>query len=120
MDGTRWKTEPVITLAGPDLAIARAGWGGDQPDSYMDLFYAMGYHPAPFDRDAIERVRIIAIGDPDGDDWEWLIDLGDGRRFYATGACDFTGWDCQSDMAYQEIPASAWGWRPLVAPDPEP
>lgn len=43
-------------------------------------------------------VRIIAAanGENDGDQWEGLFLLKDGRYLIAEGGCDYTGWDCQA------------------------
>lgn len=77
------------------------------------------------DNDAIETARIYALGDADlvsafannggvdqifglaailatiegeneGAAWHWLLAFFDGRYAYASGSCDYTGWDCQS------------------------
>jgi|ERR1017187_79257 hypothetical protein len=36
----------------------------------------------------------------DAEAWHWIVKDQDGSFWYLTAWCDFTGWDCQSDLKY--------------------
>jgi len=42
------------------------------------------------------------MGANDESDWYWILTV-DGKTYYATGGCDYTGWDCQSSGSIQEV-----------------
>ena len=40
----------------------------------------------------------------DGDDWIWYVKLADDPTLWvAQGGCDYTGWDCQSSLAWTGV-----------------
>lgn len=68
-----------------------------------DLAYAIEYNSAPFGLDDIADVVCEAFGERDEDSWVWVVTVKDGRRYRLTGGCDYTGWDCQSDLTCEVI-----------------
>ena len=61
-----------------------------------DLASCLEFNPQPFTTNDIEKVLAVYEGENDGDDWQWVIALKDGRFTFLQGGCDYTGWDCQS------------------------
>lgn len=66
-----------------------------------DLQGAFMYNSA---RPSSPIVEILATVDGCNDyaDWHWLAMLESGRFAYITGGCDYTGWDCQSNLDVHE------------------
>ena len=85
-------------------------WYSNEPiwEAAYDFGACLAHNAGPFAHDDVKQVRTITVGEHDGADWEWLVALHDGRRFYAIGGCDYTGWDCQSGAQYTEIPATSY------------
>lgn len=48
----------------------------------------------------VEAILGLREGENDGANWLMYGQLKDGRYFYLSAGCDYTGWDCQ---------ASGWG-----------
>lgn len=46
-----------------------------------------------FSRSDVVSIVHSAEGEPDGDDWLMVGQLMDGRFFYLSAGCDYTGWD---------------------------
>lgn len=75
-----------------------------------DLMACIEYNDAPFKYTDILRTTTLVEGDREGPDWEWFIELKDGRRYYGTGGCDYTGWDCQSGATFVLVATrTEWG-----------
>lgn len=51
---------------------------------------------APFDMDEVATIISSDEGYNDGDSWVCVGQLKDGRYFFLTAWCDYTGWDCQA------------------------
>ena len=49
-----------------------------------------------FSREDVALIKGQCDGENDGDDWIVWGQLKDGRWFFASGGCDYTGWDCQA------------------------
>lgn len=47
-----------------------------------------------FSREDVVEVIGITAGENDGEPWEVAGRLTDGRWFFLTAGCDYTGWDC--------------------------
>lgn len=52
----------------------------------------------PFTFDDIVEVIACVEGEGDGPDWLAAVRLQDNRLIFIVAGCDYTGWDCQSDM----------------------
>ena len=78
-----------------------------------DLVAAIDYNECPFSAPDIERVLAVWEGENDGDSWRWIVLLKDGTFYYMLGGCDYTGWDCQSDLTTEQIP------NPVAIPSDE-
>jgi hypothetical protein len=61
-----------------------------------DLDSCLSHNPQGFKVDDIELVKAVIVGEHDGPNWHWLLQLKDGSVAYLTGGCDYTGWDCRS------------------------
>ncbi len=48
------------------------------------------------DREAVEEIAYIEEGENDGENWILCARLKDGRWFFLSAGCDYTGWDCQA------------------------
>lgn len=59
-----------------------------QPNSNVAL--------TPFGRTDVETVFAIREGENDERNWLCYGRLKDGRYFFLSAGCDYTGWDCQS------------------------
>ena len=44
-------------------------------------------------------------GENDESEWIWLVTMQDGTKWKATGGCDYTGWDCQSELLWEQTDA---------------
>lgn len=68
-----------------------------------DLRACLEYNPQPFNILDIKKVLAVWVGENDGDDWRWIIQLTPQAKkehkagyVFLMGGCDYTGWDCQS------------------------
>lgn len=76
-----------------------------KPDS--DFQDAFENNPGqPFKVLDVTNVLATIPGHNDEDAWHWVVKLDDGRFFYVTASCDYTGWDCQSSCDCQEAPTA--------------
>lgn len=62
-----------------------------------------GSLPDDFDRRLVKRVDLIQRGENEELDWIWTVLFEDGTAAEFRGGCDFTGWDCQSDLHFEWI-----------------
>lgn len=67
--------------------------------------YAIQYNSDHHESPVAEVLHEIT-GENDGNDWHWLVKLENGRFAYAWGGCDYTGWDCRSNMYYKDSRAT--------------
>lgn len=61
------------------------------PDS--DLEYCF-QHNCSLEPKDILTVLAQVPGEADGFSWHWVIEMKDGKFFYVTGCCDYSGWGC--------------------------
>ncbi|HEU5394696.1 MAG TPA: hypothetical protein VFV36_07815 [Candidatus Methylomirabilis sp.] len=100
---------PVVDLPGSEDWRAAHEWGQRLARQFPgqdahDLAYACennAYGPAGERR--VVELRLEKQGERDGDDWIWQLRFEDGSRWRATGWCDYTGWDCRSDLVWEEL-----------------
>jgi hypothetical protein len=52
--------------------------------------------PDSFDIADVEMILADSEGENDGPSWLCCGRLNDGRWFYLSAGCDYTGWDCQA------------------------
>lgn len=71
-----------------------------------DFMYGNQYNtPRELERAlAVGITNFICLhhGANDEDAWVWSVHLGDGSEWIVTGGCDYTGWDCQSWMDWED------------------
>lgn len=79
-----------------------------------------------FEMDDVAEVYDSADGENDEASWLCVGRLKDGRFFYVTAGCDYTGWGCQSGgeafvadtadqlyaLGFDQDARSRLGWRP--------
>jgi hypothetical protein len=51
---------------------------------------------APFNENDVAKVHAMSTGENDGPHWIMWGRLKDGRHFFLSAGCDYTGWDCQA------------------------
>jgi hypothetical protein len=97
---------PIIHLPGSEKWESSYDWGyalGEKfPDQCAsDFALASTYN----DLGPAEQLRIVGFvmeqeGENDGQSWIWQVTFEDGSVWIADGSCDYTGWDCQSSIAW--------------------
>ena len=45
---------------------------------------------------SIDAIMSTIAGEPEGENWHWLVLLSSGRFAYITGGCDCTGCNCEA------------------------
>jgi len=46
----------------------------------------------------IKSIILEVPGENDAFNWHWICETKDGKYWYLEGGCDYTGWDCRSDL----------------------
>lgn len=77
-----------------DLDDLRHKFGGD-------LYYAFGYNIGVDSLKLVDDCILEITGEHDEASWHWILKLKDGQIAYASGWCDYTGWDCQSGADWE-------------------
>lgn len=94
------ETELVIPMDDYDWreAFACAGdpEGGNNSADVRPALPTSNVSLAHFGRSDVERVLAMREGENDGPNWMCYGQLRDGRYFFLSAGCDYTGWDCQS------------------------
>lgn len=100
---------PVVPLPGSEGWADAYKYGnllerkfpGQQAES---LCYAIEHNEAgPAAKQEIVNLVMEQEGGPDEQDWIWRVTFEDGTTWRAIGWCDYTGWDCQSGLAWEQI-----------------
>lgn len=61
-----------------------------------DIGYAFTHNSLGSRLDDIDVIVAEVCGENDGYPWYWILQMKNGTFSWATGGCDYTGWDCQS------------------------
>lgn len=61
-----------------------------------DIGYAFEYNGLADRLNDIDVIVAEVCGENDGFDWYWILQMKDGTFSWASGGCDYTGWDCKS------------------------
>lgn len=61
-----------------------------------DIQYAFGNNGLSEKLKEIESIVAEVAGANDEDEWYWILKMKSGLFCWASGGCDYTGWDCQS------------------------
>jgi hypothetical protein len=70
-----------------------------EPDTYADKIRIEGalpkkeYDLSPFTRENVTDIACYSEGENDGESWQIVGKLKDGRWFFLEAGCDYTGWD---------------------------
>lgn len=94
-------------------------WEGD------DINYAFDCNGLADRLSDIDVIVAEVCGENDGYDWFWILQMKDGTFSWATGGCDYTGWDCQSsaeindgfktpEEAIEDVKVSNWDDRKKI------
>ena len=67
--------------------------------SDLDLKLAFEYNKTPFPLSMINNLHAVIAGENDEYDWYWIVSLKDGRFSLIKGGCDYTGWECRSEVS---------------------
>lgn len=51
----------------------------------------------------VKDLTMVKQGERDESEWIWHVTLEDDTVWQARGGCDYTGWDCQSNLTWTEI-----------------
>lgn len=128
---SRLKDLPLVQLLGERWERWRDGyeWGRDLDSRFPrneagDFTSAITYNHHPFGAEfpVIKNLVCTKVGENDGGDWNWLVWVYD-EVWLATGGCDYTGWDCQSDLDWQRVelpvpwPSNRWDRNPYSNPE---
>ena len=71
-----------------------------EPEHFIEeLSEALDNNDHPEELTELEIIAEIE-GENDGANWHWILKDQNGLFWYFTGWCDYTGWDCQSDLKY--------------------
>lgn len=62
---------------------------------------AVSEHGIPYETGNITNLVMVQEGENDGDSWIWHVTFDDGGVWTAEGWCDYTGWDCQSNLTWE-------------------
>ena len=73
--------EPGSSYGSPDIREALPGSGADL---------------SPFGREDVTKIIGRSNGENDEADWLCAGKLKDGRWFFLSAGCDYTGWDCRA------------------------
>ena len=68
----------------------------------VDFAYACEYNDmGPLNAQVgVVGLLMVKQGEADETDWIWLVQTSDGAHWWAIGGCDYTGWDCHSDLTW--------------------
>lgn len=73
-----------------------------------DLSYNVEYNGGNMPGFRLEDVAYVLaalMGENDGPSYHWIIAMKDHTYAYVSGACDYTGWDCQSGGSAEILPS---------------
>lgn len=109
MDEDEIRNLPIISWPGSEDWEKAARWAleleAQFPEQDADQFaYACEYNEmGPTEKLGIVLFKMNQRGERDGDDWIWRIVFEDGSAWKAVGWCDYTGWDCQSNLCWEKV-----------------
>jgi hypothetical protein len=68
-----------------------------------DFAYAVEYNGWEPECKDITDLVMEHEGERDEDSWTWRVTLADGTVWKVEGWCDYTGWDCQSGISWEQV-----------------
>ena len=74
----------------------------NKQESSDDIVYAFQYNSLGNRLDDIECIVAQVCGENDGFSWYWILKMKNKTFSWATGSCDYTGWDCLSDASISD------------------
>ena len=98
---------PIVPLPGYETWAGAYEWGRALDVRFpnqdaIDFAYACSENDAgPADTHQITNLVMVQQGANDESDWIWHVTFDDGTTWVAQGGCDYTGWDCQSNLEWR-------------------
>lgn len=97
IDLTQYDWAEVISYAGPGcVSVALGSVASADPLVARDDDDACGAQGQRYVRIGDVEVMAYAEGENDGANWLLVFATPDGRWWFTSAGCDFTGWDCQA------------------------
>lgn len=109
MDEDEIRRIPIIVFPGSEDWKRVTEWGlaldAQYPGQDADQFaWACEYNRmGPALALGIAHFHLVKQGQRDGENWIWRIKFEDGTTWTADGWCDYTGWDCRSDLVWEKV-----------------
>lgn len=100
---------PVVRLPGSLGWVTACERGREWADAFpgqdaYDLASAIAENGwGPLADHELAGLLMVQEGERDGAVWIWLVALDDGSHWWAVGWCDYTGWDCQSELYWTRV-----------------
>lgn len=98
---------PLVKLPGIDEDYCESdSWGRELEELFpeqggLELATACYYNDyGPAREVQIRGLRLLQEGANDGDSWIWEVKFEDRSVWKVKGWCDYTGWDCQSELIW--------------------
>lgn len=80
-------------------------WDWKEAFGVVEAQACMGFNGSiEFNPSMVTKIHRAVAGENDGESWECIGELKDGRWFFLTAWCDYTGWGCR-DGGYVHIGA---------------
>lgn len=103
-----YKTLPFIQIPGSEDWISAYYYGEELEERFpgqecYDLTSGCEHNGFSDRIPLITNVVCIQVGENDARNWIWHVGLNDGSLWTVEGGCDYTGWDCQSDMQWRDF-----------------
>lgn len=103
------KDIPVVNLPGATPWIEAWEWSKVLEEKFPEQDaneFAQAVHynePGPLEHSTIHDFALEEQGVADGAAWCWTVTLDNGQIWYCSAWCDYTGWDCQSGLDWEEV-----------------
>lgn len=66
-----------------------------------DIKYAFEYNGLSETLPLIDVIVAEVCGENEEYEWYWILQMKDGTFAWASGGCDYTGWDCRSWVEFK-------------------
>lgn len=80
----------------PDWAAKCVGVFPTIREFKNDYDWKEAFQVSGADIDQVEKVIASAEGVNDGDNWEGIFKMKNGKYIFLSAGCDYTGWDCRA------------------------
>lgn len=100
---------PPVRLPGSEGYWSGWEWGEELEKAFpgqhgMNFASACHYNDyGPTKEHNITYLKMTQEGERDVSAWSWRVSFDNGEVWSATGSCDYTGWDCQSNLDWIKL-----------------